>query len=395
MKEVQRSLAFTTEVSVLRKVIGNVVGAVERRSSIPILANVLITALDGVVTFTGTDLEMAIVDTLPASDCLDGSVTVDAAMLRAIASKLGVGDQVRFAVLKEKLSIESGYFSAELFCISATEFPSLTKSDVEFPHLFYISGKRLKGMLDRTVHAISVEETRYYLNGVYFHPGEGDELRMIATDGHRMAVARADALGLAGFPSMILPKKAALLLRKLLARYAGDVLVEATAAADMPSAKENAAGAKLAVAPQRLRFSFGAMVIQSKPIDGPYPDYARVIPARAANVLKVQKKEMTVALGRAAVISPRYAALRMTVGAADVTLSVQDACFGSSSVRLNGSTHYSGQAHDIGFQARYLQAALEVCGDDVEILFQDGAAPMVIQTVGDESMLEIIMPMRL
>jgi DNA polymerase-3 subunit beta len=403
MDKPENSFAFTTEAAVLAKVMANVSGAIERRSTVPILANVMMAASDGRVTFTATNLEVTIAEGVPASDIRDGSVTVYAPAIARIAKSLSPNDVVRLEVAGDKLRVTSGDFSAELFVIDPADFPRPGRADMEFPHSFSIAGRRLKACLDHVSHAISTELTRYYLNGAVIEAtaGGGDaELRVVATDGHRLALIKTPSIpGLSAFPETIIPRKAVHQLRKLLARYSGDVLVrmtdwQADAMAKHALSKEQRPN--YVSMPALITFEFGQMLVAVKPIDGKFPDYRRVIPQSPQKVLTIQRETLRAGLGRVtAISSDRYMPVALNLTPEKVMLTVRHPDHGASETKLNGTTQYTGAALEIGFQGRYLSDALASFGDDLEIRFGDSAAPVTLRTAGDDSALEVVMPCRI
>jgi DNA polymerase III subunit beta len=401
MADRKTGLGFTTESAALAKVMRCVAGAVEQRNTIPILANVLMTAKDGRVTFTGTDLDMTIVVDLPAAEVQDGELTVSASAVAAVARELDATDIVRFEACEAGVRIASGHYAARLFALDAADFPRVKPVEGDYPYSFTIHGPRLKSILDRVFNAIGNEETRYYLHGVLIEAGDGDgDLRFVATDGHRISLVKAEGIAVsAGFPNTILPREAVKQLRKLLNRYSGDVLVRATAVPDepeIPSGLDEPRGRNHVQAPRFIRFDLTGVSVTSKPIDGTFPDYTKVIPKDYGKMLAVRRDTLAKGLGRVAAISEENGTpIKISLAPDEVVLSASCVQNGSSRIRLNGSTRYDGSPLEIGFQARYLRDAIAHAGEDLEIHLSDAARPVTIRTAGDDSALEVVMPMRI
>ena len=259
----------------LLRALGHVTSVVERRTTIPILSNVLLKASDRALQFKATDLEREVSDEAPADVSQPGAVTVPAHVLHDIVRKLSDGAQVEMTrdAEKERLSLRSGHSRFTLQTLAPEDFPDLAAG--EFGHKFEIAAKDLKRLIDKTRFAISTEETRYYLNGIYLHTaqrGKEQTLRAVATDGHRLAQAELPApKGANGMPGIILPRKTVHELHRLIEESDSTVTVGVSAA--------------------KARFEIGTITLTSKLIDGTFPDYGRVIPKANDKQLKVSNAE--------------------------------------------------------------------------------------------------------
>jgi DNA polymerase-3 subunit beta len=364
----------------LIKALAHIQSVAEKRNTIPILANVLIEVADGRVSLTATDMEIAIVEAMPAATSRDGKTTAPAATLYEIVRKLPDGAEVELDLSGPDghLALRAGRYATSLVTLPTDDFPSMTAG--QLPHRFHITALALRGLIDRTRFAISTEETRYYLNGIYLHAAEGDDgpvLRAVATDGHRLArVEEPLPEGAAAMPGVIVPRKTVAELRKLLEEAQGDVAC--------------------ALSDTRIQFTVGNVTLTSKLIDGTFPEYERVIPRDNEKILKVGKKDFAEAVARvAAISSERSRPVKMTLARDLLVLSAASPDQGTASEELDGDRiTYEFSPLEIGFQARYLNDITDQIGDTVEFLFSDGSAPTVVRESGDPSALYVLMPMR-
>jgi DNA polymerase-3 subunit beta len=250
----------------------------------------------------------------------------------------------------------------------------------QLPHNFHLSALVLRGLIDRTRFAISTEETRYYLNGIYLHAAVTDglrSLRAVATDGHRLArVEEPLPEGAETIPGVIIPRKTIAELRKLLEEVTGSV--------------------EIGLSDTRIQFKVGPITLTSKLIDGTFPEYDRVIPHGNEKVLRVGKKDFADAVGRvAAISSERSRPVKLSLQKDLLTLSAASAEQGTATEELDGDrVKYEAGPLEIGFQARYLSDITDQITDAVEFRFSDGSAPTIVRDAGDESALYVLMPMR-
>ena len=370
----------TIERANLLRSLGHVQSVVERRNTIPILSNVLIEAQsDGSMRLMATDLDLQINETLEAVSVeVAGSTTVSAHTLFDIVRKLPEGAQVQIELAADgqQVTVKAGRSRFALATLPKEDFPAIHAGDLA--HKFPLSAADLKGLIDRTKFAISTEETRYYLNGIYVHAyaaGKQTSLRAVATDGHRLArVEMPLPEGAEGIPGVIVPRKMVNEVRKLIEDFDGAVDVS--------------------LSDSRIRFAFADVVLTSKLIDGSFPDYQRVIPTANDKVLEVDRKEFRDAVDRVSTISSEKSrAVKLSLKPGMLTLSATSAENGSASEEIE--VKYDGQAMEIGFNSKYLlDVADEIEGEGLELKLADSVAPTLLRDMADAQALYVLMPMR-
>ena len=370
------------ERATLLKGLGHVHNVVERRNTIPILSNVSIEAGEDGLRLMATDLDLQINETVEASVSDPGATTVSAHTLFDIVRKLPEGSQVELAAAEGKLTINAGRYRSSLPTLPRDDFPVIAEG--ELPTRFELPAATLRQIIDKTKFAISTEETRYYLNGIYFHVSDGEPLaggvnqpvlKAAATDGHRLArvtVARPD--GAAGMPGIIIPRKCVTELRKLLDEVDGTV--------------------EVSLSESKIRFGLGAAVLTSKLIDGTFPDYTRVIPTGNDKLLKIDPRGFEQGVDRVSTIaSERTRAVKMTLERDRITLSVTSPENGTAAEEVPAD--YASDGFEIGFNARYLLDILgQIEGDTVEVHLADAAAPTLLRENDKAAALYVLMPMR-
>ncbi|HZZ63671.1 MAG TPA: DNA polymerase III subunit beta [Roseiarcus sp.] len=376
-------MKVTIERSVLLKALGHVHRIVERRNTIPILSNVLIEAADGRVALKSTDLDLEATEQVAADVIQAGATTVAAHVIYDIVRKLAEGAQVSLEVAEDtgQLLLRSGRSRFYLQALPASDFPDLTLG--EFSHSFALSGAELKRLIDNSQFAISTEETRYYLNGIFLHTadvggastGSAATLRAVATDGHRLARVETPApQGSLGMPGVIAPRKAVGEVQKLLEDPTKEVKIEISTA--------------------KARFQFGDVVLTTKLIDGTFPDYQRVIPTGNDKRLVVDREPFEKAVDRVSTLSSeRGRAIKLSIADGKMTLSVNNPDSGSASEEIE--VDYDSAPIDIGFNARYLLDILgQLSGDTALIKLADPGSPTLIQDRDGASALYVLMPLR-
>lgn len=372
-------MKLTIERAALLKSLAHVQSVVERRNTIPILSNVRIVARDGAVGFTATDMDLDIVEHLPCTVAVPGETTAPAHTLYDIVRKLQDGAQIELDATggNERLTVRAGRSTFTLPALPVADFPSLSSDDL--PVSFNLTATELKSVIDRTKFAISTEETRYYLNGIFVHAadqkGGGKVLRAVATDGHRLArVELTLPEGADGMPGIILPRKTVGELRKLLDETDGDV--------------------EISLSETRIRFTFGAVSLSSKLIDGTFPDYERVIPVGNDKVLEIDCKAFAQAVDRVAIISTEKSrAIKIALDGGALTLSASSPDAGSAIEELEVS--YDGTPFEIGFNSRYLlDITGQIQGDTAQFQMADSASPTIVRDRADQHAIYVLMPMR-
>jgi DNA polymerase-3 subunit beta len=371
-------MKLTIERGALLKSLAHVQSVVERRNTIPILSNVLLEAADSTLALTATDMDLTIVERTGASIAGGGATTVAAHTLFDIVRKLPEGAQVQIDSTADggQAILKAGRSRFVLATLPKEDFPNMGAG--ELPHTFAIQAKELRSLIDRTRFAISTEETRYYLNGIYVHAatsGEVKVLRAVATDGHRLARFEMPLpAGAADMPGVIIPRKAVGELRKLL--------------------EESEDRVDVALSDARIRFSFAEVVLTSKLIDGTFPDYQRVIPTGNDKVMEVDKRNFADAVDRVSTISSEKSrAVKLSLKAGNLTLSASSPETGSASEEIE--VKYGGADLEIGFNSRYLlDITQQIEGDGAQFSLADAASPTLVRDVADASALYVLMPMR-
>jgi DNA polymerase-3 subunit beta len=366
------------ERSNLLKSLGHVHRVVERRNTIPILSNVLLSADGGSLDLKATDLDLEVTEAAPASVEQKGATTVPAYLLYDIVRKLPDGSEIMLKTDEDgnAMSVISGRSSFRLQCLPQSDFPELSAG--AFPHTFRLDSPALKGLIEKTQFAISTEETRYYLNGIYLHTIETDgklKLRAVATDGHRLARAEVEApAGSEGMPGIIIPRKTVSELQKLVDEPDVAVTVE--------------------LSDTKIRFTIGSVVLTSKLIDGTFPDYQRVIPSGNDKKLVIDRQSFAAAVDRVSTISSeRGRAVKLSIAEGQLTLTVNNPDSGSATEELPAD--YGSDPIEIGFNARYLlDIAAQLSGDSAEFMLADAGSPTLIHDSADEHALYVLMPMR-
>lgn len=368
------------ERSNLLKSLNHVHRVVERRNTIPILSNVLLSADGASLEMKATDLDLEVTEATAAKVEQGGATTVPAHLLYDIVRKLPEGAEVMLKTDEDgnAMSVISGRSSFRLQCLPQSDFPELSAGS--FSHIFRLESSAMKGLIEKTQFAISTEETRYYLNGIYIHATESEGqpvLRAVATDGHRLArVEEPLPEGAAGMPGVIIPRKTVNEIRKL--------------------AEESHDPVEIKLSDTKIRFAFGSVHLTSKLIDGTFPEYDRVIPRGNDKILTVDKKAFAEAVARvAAISSERSRPVKLSLKADSLTLTASSPDQGQAEEELDGdSISYSGTGIEIGFQARYLSDITDQIAEKVEFRFADGSAPTVVVDAAKPEALYVLMPMR-
>ena len=371
-------MKVTVERASLLKSLGHVHRVVERRNTIPILANVLIRAENSKLSFKATDLDLEITETIAAEVAPGGATTVPAHMFYEIVRKLPEGAQIVIEGSGDRavLALRAGRSRFTLQTLPESDFPDLAAGDMT--HSFKLPAADLKRLIDKTQFAISTEETRYYLNGIYLHAvgsGKTQTLRGVATDGHRLAQMELPLpAGAAGMPGIIVPRKTVGEMQRLIEDGEAEVGVD--------------------LSQGKIRFTIGDVVLTSKLIDGTFPDYARVIPVGNDKELVVDKKEFEQAVDRVSTVSSeRGRAVKLSLANGRLVLSVTNPDSGSATEEIE--VEYASDPLDIGFNSRYLlDIAAQIEGEAAVLKLADPGSPTLIQDKDAKSALYVLMPMR-
>ncbi|MCP1852842.1 MULTISPECIES: DNA polymerase III subunit beta [unclassified Bradyrhizobium] len=363
------------EHSALVKVMGRVVRVVEKRNTIPILSNVLLEVEQDRIRLRATDLDIEMTDAVKAEAAAKGSTTVPAGLLHDVVRKMPAGSQITIEQEGEVVVVKAGRSRFRLQTLPPSDFPNISIGDMT--HSFAIQAKDLHRLIKRVQFAISTEETRYYLNGIYLHThkeGNVNHLRAVATDGHRLASVDVDLPeGAAGMPGVIVPRKTVGEVDRLFASTDGEIQVE--------------------LSQGKITFTSGDIVLVSKLIDGTFPDYGRVIPQNNEKTLKIGSKNLLEAVDRVATISSeRGRAVKVSLAEGKITLHVTNPDAGAATEELEAE--FTGDAMEIGFNSRYLHDILaEVQGESVNVNLADPGSPTIFRGT-DEGSLYVLMPMR-
>ncbi len=371
-------MKLSIERGTLLKAVSQAQSVVERRNTIPILANLLIEAEGDTVQFRATDLDIEVVDRATAQVERAGATTVAATTLHEIVRKLPDGALVTLTAdsAAGRLSVEAGRSNFSLATLPREDFPVMATS--EYDTNFSAAAPVLRRLFDKSKFAISTEETRYYLNGVYMHISEADGgkvLRCVATDGHRLARIDADLPPEAdGMPGVIVPRKTVGELRKLL--------------------DDDEAQIAVSVSETKIRFATPEITLTSKVIDGTFPDYTRVIPQANTKRLEVDASEFAQAVDRVATVSSeRSRAVKLQLEEDKLVLSVNAPDSGAAEEEL--AVAYGDDRMEIGFNAKYLlEIASQVDRENAVFLFNSSGDPTVMREGNDQSALYVVMPMR-
>jgi DNA polymerase III subunit beta len=373
-------MKLTIERAALLKALSHVQSVVERRTTIPILSNVLLRAEAGRLALSATDMDLEIVEGVPARVERDGRTTAPAHTLYDIVRKLRDGAQVELEAPggRNEMLLRSGRSTFTLACLPPEDYPVMSAGDL--PHHFALSAGELRGLIDRTRFAISTEETRYYLNGIYLHATKNNEVpvvRAVATDGHRLARVEMTAPeGAAGMPGIIIPRKTVLELRKLVEEGEADAEVQ------------------IALSDTKIRCAIGEAALTSKLIDGTFPDYDRVIPAGNDKTLDVDCKSFAEAVDRVSTISTeRSRAVKLAIERGGLVVSATSPENGTAVEELE--VRYENTPIEIGFNSRYLlDITDQIAGEYVQFQMSDAGSPTIVRDGADTSALYVLMPMR-
>lgn len=369
-------MKLTIDRNALMKALSHVQAVVERRNTIPILSNILMSAEGDRLSLTATDLDIEATDAAEAKVKRAGQATAPAQTLFDVVRKLPEGAEVALDLQEGRLSIVAGRTKFALPTLPASDFQTMAREDA--PVKFDIEAAELRRLIDKTRFAISTEETRYYLNGIYLHHAKGSDgpaLRAVATDGHRLALAETKApKGSAALKGVIVPRKTVAEARRLLEDAPEIVTIEAS--------------------DSKIVFRIGDAVLTSKLIDGSFPDYQRVIPKENTRILTVANSDFKDAVDRVATVSAeRSRSVKLTLSPGKLVLAVNHSETGQGSEELEAD--YDAEPMEIGFNAKYLlDVAQQIESDETRIEFNDAASPARVLDAKDPGAQYVLMPLR-
>ena len=351
---------------------------VERRGTIPILSNIRLETAESGLRLTATDMDISVEAMAPTTNEVTGATTVPAHTFFDIIRKLPEGKAITLDKKADdgKLVIRCGSSRFSLSTLPVDDFPVMDEGDLT--HHFSLPAAELHNLIDKTRFAVSTEETRYYLNGVFMHTTEDNGnkvLRAVATDGHRLArLETAVPEGASGMPGVIIPRKTIGELRKLTEETDGNI--------------------EISLSETKIRFRAGDTVLISKLIDGTFPDYERVIPSGNDKIMEVNCKELANAVDRVSVIATEKSrGIKLHISPGNMKLSANSPEQGTASEDLEVT--YSADEIESGFNSRYLLDMLaQVEGDTVQFVLAEGTAPALVRDPGDVGAIYVIMPMR-
>lgn len=371
-------MKFSIDRAALLRALNHVQSVVERRSTIPILSNVLMKAEDGMLSLATTDMDVEMTEALAADVTKTGATTVPAVTLHDIVRKLPDASKVQIEMdaAGNSMTVKAGRSDFRLSCLPVSDFPQFGAA--KLPVSFSIPAADLRALIDRTKFAMSTEETRYYLNGIYVHATEHEGvevLRAVATDGHRLARFEMPLPdGAAGMAGVIIPRKTVLELRKLL--------------------EEAADAIQISLSENKVSFAFDHIILTSKLIDGTFPDYQRVIPSGNTKICDIDPKAFSQAIDRVSTISDgKSRAVKISLKDRTMVISANSPEAGSAKEEIEVQSDIPDL--DIGFNARYLlDITSQISNDACRMSMSDPSAPTIIQDTSDPSALYVLMPLR-
>ncbi len=366
-------MRFSIQREVLLKPLQQVVGVVERRQTLPVLANLLVVAEAKSVTFTGTDLEVEMSANAQVEDGESGEITIPARKLFDICRALPDGSKIEFKLTGDRVSVSSGRSRFTLATLPASEFPVI--ENIELVERVSLPEATLKELMDRTAFAMAQQDVRYYLNGLLLDLRE-HALRCVATDGHRLAlVETALSAGASAQRQILIPRKGVLELQGLF--EAGDGMVE------------------LEFGKNHLRVKRGEVTFTSKLIDGRFPDYEAVVPIGADKEVRVGREPLRGALQRAAILSnEKYRGVKLEVSPNKLRIIAHNPEQEEAVEELEAKTSVSELG--VGFNVNYLLDALNALGgDEVLMCLRDGNSSCLLRAPDSELARHVIMPLRL
>jgi DNA polymerase-3 subunit beta len=366
-------MKFTISREVLLQPLSQVIGVVERRQTLPVLANFMLTARDGRITVIGTDMEVELISTVPADVSQDGEITVPARKLLDIVKALPDGSNVAFSVSDEKATLSAGRSRFTLSTLPASEFPATDQ--VESLENIEVSEATLKKMMDKTSFAMANQDVRYYLNGLLFD-FSGEQLRAIATDGHRLAICDLESqIDISSDRQLIVPRKGVMELSRMLSGDADQVT--------------------LAIGRNHIRLVKGDTTFTSKLIDGRFPDYKAVIPVGADKQMLVDKTTFIQALQRAAILSnEKYKGVRLEAAGSTIKIIAHNPQHEEAVEEIEAELNFDRLA--VGFNVTYLLDALvAIDTEQVSLELKDANSSCLVSAPDSDVNRHVVMPLKL
>lgn len=357
----------------LLKPVATVAGVVERRQTLPILSYLLITAAEGRVTFTGTDLEAEIVTSAACNVMKAGDVTVPARKILDICRALPEGVAVTLSKQTDKVLLQAGKSRFSLSTLPTTDFPKVEAEN--FEQALTIEKASLKSVIERTAFCMAQQDVRYYLNGLYLEI-DGRKLRAVATDGHRMAMTEVDGvLGETKALQVIVPRKGVQEISRLLV--------------------EDESSARLEFGANHARLSVDDLIFTTKLIDGKFPDYTKVIPSSQSKMVRLNRRDFREALSRVAILAnEKYRGIRLNLESGKLRITAHNPEQEEATEEVE--TTFAGASLEIGFNVNYLiEAVGALPTDEIVLGLSDPNSSCTVRAEGEETTQYIIMPMRL
>ncbi len=351
---------------------------VEKRNTIPILANVFIEGKNNSLILAATDMEIAELQSISCEINQEGAITTPAHILYDIVRKLPDGANIELESKEgKKLEIKSDKISFTLMCLPPNDFPDIHSG--EYPEGFDIDSDSLRRLIDKTLFSVSTEETRYYLNGIYIHSikeGDKEVLRAVATDGHRLSrLSSSLPKNANNLEGVIIPRKTVTEIKKIIDNYEGAV--------------------KIQIAKNKIKFTINNVIITSKLLDGAFPDYERVIPSNNTKELLVDTQEFIDAVDRVSTLSSdRTRAIKFKLSNKILEITAENPDQGSAKESIG--VHYNGEPIEIGFNSKYLiDIARQITGGNIKFLLSDKLSPTLMFDEEDNLALYLLMPMHI
>ena len=369
-------MKFNVNQQDIQKSLGYCQGVIEKRSTLPILSNVLVDASNSKLTVTATDLDLIFVHQIVDVEIIEeGKTTTPSSIMYDIVRKFSSGKKINFSNVSEnKLHLESEKSVFNLNCINASEFP-LTEENFN-QNEFLLNSKKLLKLLNKCKFSISNDETRHYLSGIFLHQNQVDDkifLTSAATDSHRMSISKVRLKDKIDFEPIILPRKTIYQLCSLLEDFEGDV--------------------KISNIKSKIKFEFNNSTLISKLIDGKFPNYVQVIPKENQKKLEVELKTFLNSVDRVASVSlDKKDGVKFNLTKDVLNLSVNNTNSGDGKESLTVKFDHD---LDISFNSKYLiDIASQIEGENIEIYFKDSGSPALIKDPGDFDSIFVVMPMK-